>query len=363
MRLLRQQVGIDVAADTLYVYFQQQAENLSLKCKGRRKFDNTAKGHSQLLDWINKRLKSDGPVQCVMEATGVYHESLAYYLYEASCPVVIVLPNRIKAYARSLNNYSKTDRIDAQMIARYAAFNCLDNWSPPSPRIRHLRFLTREHQQLTQERTQVKNQYATHSKAAYPNANTLNRMKRRIEFVDQQIQEIERELAELSANDRVLSRGVEVLTSIPGIGTLTACKIMAETDCFALFANRRQVIKYAGLDVIERQSGTSVKGKARVSKRGNSYLRSAMFMPAKCVSRTKGKMRQLYERHYEKYDNYNKALMPIQRKLLLLAYALLKKDELYDPAYETSWAKQSRQPSQTACSSSCSEADGFDFQK
>ncbi|MEM6768953.1 MAG: IS110 family transposase [Bacteroidota bacterium] len=334
MRLFRQLIGIDVSAKKLAVYFLRQYDDLSTKCAGSKSFDNTESGLVKLFAWLDKRTNSALPVQCVMEATGVYHERAAYGLHDAERPVCIVLPNRIKAYAHSLNNYSKTDDIDAEMIACFAAANKLKNWAPPSPHMRRLRTLTRERQQIINERTEVKCQRAAYQASAHPPARTLRRIEVRINFLDRQVAQIEKELKELCAADEVLSRGLKVLKSMPGVQLVTACVLMAETDCFALFSNRNQLIKYAGLDVVDKQSGTSVKGRSKVSKRGNSHLRAALFMPAKTVSKKTGAMRPLFEKQFAKYDNYNKALMPIQRKLLLLAYALFKTDTLYDPNYK-----------------------------
>lgn len=330
MNIIRQHVGVDVSAKTFHVHFQNQAADFTLTCKGRRKFDNTPAGHRAFVEWVEKRRRHGLVLQVVMEATGAYHEALAYYCHERQLPVVIVLPNRIKAFARSLNNHSKTDRIDAAIIARYAASTALEVWQPVSPHMRRFRFLTREREQLIEERTQIKNQrHATQLSAHCPPA-TLERQARRIDFIDKQIDQIETELAELAHGDKRLARGVEVLSSIPGIGMTTACIILAETDCFALFSNRRQLIKYAGLDIVERQSGTSVHGKSRVSKRGNSHLRAALYMPAKTVSRANGSYRNVFDRYHDRYGIYNRALLPVQRRLLLLAYALMKHDECYD---------------------------------
>lgn len=333
MLLFRQLLGIDVSAKKLVVHFLRQYSDLSTKCAGSKSFDNTKNGLVKLFTWLDKRIDSAYPVQCIMEATGVYHELAAYTLHDAERPTCIVLPNRIKAYARSLNNYSKTDDIDAEMIARFAAANKLNNWAPPSPHMRQLRTLTRERQQIVNERTEVKCQRVAYRASAHPPAKTLERIEGRIRFLDRQAAEIEKELKELCAADEVLSRGLKILKSMPGVQLITACVLMAETDCFALFNNRNQLIKYAGLDIVDKQSGTSVRGRSKVSKRGNSHLRAALFMPAKTVSKKTGAMSQLFEKQFAKYNNYNKALMPVQRKLLLLAYALFKTDTLYDPNY------------------------------
>ena len=126
-----------------------------------------------------------------------------------------------------------------------------------------------------------------------------------------------------------------LLCSLPGIGLLTAATILGETNGFDLIRNKRQLASYAGLDVKEKQSGTSVKGKPRISKKGNRYLRKAMHLPALTAIRHDERFKAIFARIVSKHGIKMKAAVAIQRKLLEMAYTLYKKQEKYNHEYLT----------------------------
>src|SRR5687768_12294834 len=126
----------------------------------------------------------------------------------------------------------------------------------------------------------LKNQLHAELSEVEPNATSIVRIKKRILLLDKQEKEIKNEIAQLVKTDQQVSHSIEIITSIPGVGLLTAATVLAETNGFELIRNKRQLSSYAGLDVKERQSGTSIKGKAKISKRGNRYLRKSMHLPA-----------------------------------------------------------------------------------
>jgi transposase len=330
MNMIKQSVGVDISKDDFIVYVELLFVDQTTKKLGGRKFANTPKGAKKFVEWLGKKSVADVPLQIVMEATGRYHEVLAYYLYENHYRVCVALPNRIKHFAHSLHQFSKTDTIDAYMIARYGSSRLLDTWQPSSPGMRRLRELTRERQDLIKMRTQAINRLGAMRVAAKPMVSIIERLEAQIDFFNQQMEDIDAEMDQLSREDQVFSQQLERLISIPNIGKVTARTILAETAGFVLFNNRSQLIKYAGLDVIERESGTSVHGRSRVSKRGNAHLRSALFMPALGAIRKPGIFRNVYQRHLAKHKNPNKALMAVQRKLLLVAFAIHQSGQMYD---------------------------------
>ncbi|MEM1215947.1 MAG: IS110 family transposase [Bacteroidota bacterium] len=331
MEILNQSVGVDVSKAELVVYFEVMYKNQSTKKVGQRKFDNTLSGIKKLVKWIDKRSDSEVLLQVVMEATGRYHEALAYHLCELHYRVCIVLPNRIKHFARSLNQFSKTDPIDAAIIAHYGACQVLDAWLPASPLMRRLRELTRERQDLIKMRTQVTNRRCAMRASARPQKDILERLNLQLDFFNDQIDQIEAHIAQLKHQDNDLSQQITRLTSVPYIGVVTASIILAETSGFQLFENRNQLIKYAGLDVVERQSGSSIKGKSKISKRGNAHLRGALYMPAVGAISKPGVFQDIYQRCLQRHGNTNKALMAVQRKLLLVAFGLHQSQQMYDP--------------------------------
>ena len=146
-----------------------------------------------------------------------------------------------------------------------------------------------------------------------------------------QIDQVIADIQTLRAKDESLAQSLERLESIPAIGPVTACTLLAETGGFVLFENRNQLVKYAGMDVVERQSGTSVRGQGRLSKRGNAQLRSALYMCAVTASRTPSAsvFRQTYQRQLAKHGIKKKALMAVQRQLLLVAFGVHRSGQNY----------------------------------
>ena len=145
--------------------------------------------------------------------------------------------------------------------------------------------------------------------------------------------EIKKELAELIKTDEHLQFAIFIICTIPGIGMLTAAIILGETNGFELIRNVKQLTSYAGLDVREKQSGTSIKGKATISKRGNKYLRKAMHFPALTAIRYTDRYKAIFARGVSKHGIKMKAVVAVQRKILEMSYIVFKKSEKFDKDY------------------------------
>ena len=332
-KIVNQVAGIDVAQGELVVCLGKMYDDWSPELYAYKTFANTQKGFLSFVEWVRKLAAVAVPVRYVMEATGVYHESLAYYLDEQGLEVTIVLPNKISNYARTLEVKTVTDKTASEAIARFGLERKLDNWKPANPVYKKLRQLTRERDQLVQSRTIAKNQLHAEQTEAEPNKTTVTRVKKQIAFLDKQEQEIKAELAALVKQNEAVKKKVEIITSIPGVGTLTAVTVLAETNGFDLIRNKRQLTSYAGLDVKEKQSGTSVKGKTRISKKGNKYLRKAMHMPALAAIRHDERFKAVFARLVSRHGIKMKAAVAVQRKLLELIYIISKTEKAYDKEY------------------------------
>jgi transposase len=278
-KIVKQVAGIDVAQDELVVRLGRMYDNWSPELYASKTFANTAKGLESFVTWVKKLTNAETVVRYVMEATGVYHESLAYYLDENNCEVSIVLPNKISNYVRTLETKTITDKTSAEAITLFGLEKKIDKWSRPKGIFKKLRQLTREREQLVAERTMLKNQMHAESSEAEPSKKSMARMKKRIVLLDTQEKEIMLEVKQLIQSDNEMKQLVALICTLPGVGVLTAAIVLAETNGFDLIRNKRQLTSYAGLDVIEKQSGTSVKGKPRISKKGNRYLRKALHLP------------------------------------------------------------------------------------
>jgi len=269
-----------------------------------------------------------------MEATGVYHEKLANWLHERSKKVVIVLPNKISNYARTLDIKTVTDKTAAEAISRFGLERNLETWQPPRQIFRKIKQLTREREQIVAERTVIKNQLHAENSEAFPNPGTIKRLNRRTKLLNQQEKEVKKEIGELIREDEKLKKQIANLTTIPGVGELTASIVLAETNGFELIRNKRQLTSYSGLDVKEKQSGISVKGKPRISKKGNRYLRKALHLPFLAAVKHCELYRDNYARLVGRHGIKMKALVAVQRKLLELMYILYKTESVFDINYE-----------------------------
>lgn len=330
-KIVRQVLGIDVAQKELVVCLGRVYDvDWVLELYGHRTFPNTDKGFTAMILWVKKLTLEDIPVRYVMEATGVYHEALAYFLEGKGHEVSVVLPNKISNYFRTLDVKTITDKTASEAIARFGLERKLDNWQRPKEIFRELKQLTRERDQIVEDRTVSKNQLHAEETQAFPNKKSVARVKARIKLLNKQEVEIKVEIAVLVKGEKEVARSVEIICSIPGVGLLTAVTVLAETNGFELIRSKRQLTSYAGLDVQEKQSGTSVKGKSKISKKGNRYLRKAMHMPALSAIRNEERFTTIFVRLVSKHGVKMKAAVAIQRKLLEMIYTLYKTNKPYD---------------------------------
>ncbi|WP_345258588.1 transposase, partial [Flaviaesturariibacter amylovorans] len=203
---------------------------------------------------------------------GCYHEELAFFLHDRGAEVSVVLPNRMSAYLRTLEVKTLTDATCADGICRFSLERSVELWQAPQGIYRTLRRLTRERGSIVEERTAVKNELHALRHSHAPLAGTLKRTEARIAFLNNQERQVLQELHALVKSDAEVRQVVMLLCSICGVGELTALTVLGETSGFSLMRSRKQLASFAGFDVVEKQSGTSVRGKTRISKRGNRHL-------------------------------------------------------------------------------------------
>lgn len=334
MDSLKQVVGIDIAKDELVCTLGLIRSNLNVELKSSSVFKNTSSGFVKLLNWVSKLSEEKGDLYFVMEATGVYHQKFAYWLNGQKQKVVIVLPNKISNYMRTLEIKTITDKTASEAIARFGLSRALDTWQPAAEVYRSMKQLTRERDQIVDERTVIKNQIHAEKAEAYPNDNTLKRLNERIKLLSIQEAQIKDEIQQLIESSKDVKNAVDIMSSIPGVGQLTAAIVLAETNGFELIRNKRQLSSYAGFDIQEKVSGISVKGKPKISKKGNRHLRKAMHLPSLSAVKYSPVHKDTYARLVARHGIKMKALVCIQRKLLELMYILFKNQTKYEANYE-----------------------------
>lgn len=334
MKVLKQIVGIDVSQKELVVSFGVLTEELQTKINKFNVFDNSVKGFRQLLKWVDDFIDQEVLPQYVMEATGVYHEKLAYFLEERGKLPVILLPNKISNFVRSLDLKTVTDKTASIAITEFGLSRKLETWHSPNEVYLQLQQLSRERNQLTSDLTICKNRLHAEKTSALANERTLSRLEERIEMLKKQQKDIEKDMRAVIKKQPAIQQEIERMCSVPGINLLSAVTVLAETRGFDLIKNKSQRTSYAGLDVREKQSGTSVKGKPKISKKGNKNLRKCLYFPAITAVKMNDEHRALYHRIVSRTGIKMKALVAVQRKLLELMYSLFKNKTDYIPNYQ-----------------------------
>jgi len=329
MKELKSSVGIDISKDSFEVCIKQLVSE-RVVIKATHSFQNSFKGFDDFLKWTLRKVSS--PI-FVMETTGVYHEDLTHFLYSNDQKVSVVLANKMKHFAKSLNIKTKTDKADAQMIAQYGLERQLEWWQPMMPQMKNLRDLCRE--RLSLKKDLVRSKCQVHAlKHAHSTLDVVLQLKeQQIEFLEKNIQIIENEIIRITEQDMEFSQRVKNIETIKGLRLLTIVTVLCETNGFAQFNNIRQVVSYAGLDIAERQSGL-FKGKTRISKKGNSRIRECLYMPALSATSYNEHIKALYQRVIERNPTIKrKGVIAGMRKLLVLIFVLWKKNEAYNLEY------------------------------
>lgn len=338
-KVLRQAVGIDVSKDTFDVALSVLHEGQTRKVLYTGKFSNDFYGIGRFFKTIEARKTSECDIWYVMEATGVYYEELAWFLSCEHQPVSVLLPNKVRQYARSLDTRSKTDKIDAKVIAQMALERELSQWNAPSEQLWILKMINRERVSLNKEIIRNSNrrhalEYGhVYNQQVYQDL--LGRSDQRKQLFASQIEDINQHMRQLAKVDANLYQAIQRITTIPGVGFQTALTVIAETNAFANITNIRQLVCYCGLDVKLNESG-SFKGRTTITKKGNSFIRSSLFMPALTAIKHNPALKSYYEQLFLRKKNKKMALVSVMRKLLVLIYTLYRSEKPYNPDYKAS---------------------------
>ncbi len=334
MNYLKYGIGIDMAKDNFDVCLSVIDTTQLVTIKATSSFANNLKGFTAFLSWSLKHLREALPAIYLLEATGIYHEHLAWYLFDNDCKVVVVLPNKAKKYKESLGLKSKTDSIDAKGLSRYACEQNLRLWQPVSKKIYGLRIITRQIEALSVQATQVQNQLHSLLHGMYRLKDIEKMLSKQLALLQQQKDSMHQQLLEVIEQDAVLKERFEKILKIKGLGALSLAIIIAETDGFAATQSIAQLTSYAGYDVVENQSGNR-KGKTKISKKGNGHIRRALHFPSlNMVRYEQANFHLLYKRIYNKSNIKMKGYAAVQRKLLALIYTLWKKNEPFNNTFQ-----------------------------
>jgi transposase len=332
--IVKYSLGLDVSSKDIKACLATIDHEQHVKVKSSKTIANTQKGMHELLAWIKKWYsQSEAPLSVCMEATGVYHENCAYFLHDKGFSVSIVLPNKAKKYIQAIGIKSKNDSIDAKGLAQMGAEQKLEVWEPMGGFYYELRVLTRQHQSLKESLSAEQSRLHAANAASQQVSFEIKQIKSLISFLEKQIDKLEVEIKRLMDSDETLKKKFKKVMKLYGISYISSATIIAETGGFVLFKNYKQVVSYAGYDIVENQSGKRV-GKTKISKKGNSRIRRMLYMPSLTAKKQKGSIfEQLFQRVYDRTGIRMKGVVAVQKKLLLMIYYIWTKDIDYNPNF------------------------------
>lgn len=287
-----------------------------------KKFKNTDQGFDALMAWLE--LQNASEIHACMEATNVYGNRLAEYLFDHGIAVSMVNPARVKGFAQSELLRTKTDKQDASLIARFCQAMKPRLWEPEPLVIRQLKALVKRLDMLLEMRQQEMNRLDVTDEVVRPD------IEHHIQELDQRILRLKDEIKNHIDDDPGLKEQKELLLSIPGIGEKTLATVLAYFASISRFDNAKKLASFCGVAPRVRESGTSVKGRGGMSKIGSSHLRKALFFPAMVALRYNPALKQLRNRLLEKGKPKMVIIGAAMRKLIHIIYGVLKNRTPFD---------------------------------
>ncbi len=312
-------LGIDIAKNKFDVA-------LIINGKIRSKvINNNPEGFKILQTWLNQRWEVDHVHAC-MEATGVYWEDLAIFLADQGHTVSVVNPSRIKGFAQSEMSRNKTDKGDARLIAKFCQSKKPDSWIAPSKEVRELQALVRRLESLLSMQGMEANRLPVSEAVVVPS------IKEHLDYLEREIERTKDQIKDHIDQNPTLKKQRDLLDSIPGIGEKTIAVVLAEIRSVDNFSNAKQLAAFAGLNPMLYESGTSVRGKTRLSKIGNNKLRKALFYPAMVAKRFNPVIAEFAKRLELNGKNKMTIIGAIMRKIIHMIYGVLKSGLPFNPA-------------------------------
>ena len=287
-------------------------------------FPNTPEGFAQLQTWLTQLDVQQ--LHACMEATNIYWDALATWLHAQGYTVSVVNPARIKGFAQATMQRNKTDKLDSAIIANFCKTHRPAAWHPLTEAQRRLRALVRHREDLLQTQLQQENRLR----------DTTDEVVRRslhvvLEAVETQLKEVGEAIKKHLAAQSDLAEKLQLLTSIVGIGMVTAAKLLAEFEDIEHYASAKAAAADAGLTPSHFESGTSVRRRSRLSKQGKAGIRKALFLPAMTAMRHCPSCKAYAERLTARGKPRMVVIGAVMRKLVHIIYGVLKHRTPYDP--------------------------------
>lgn len=281
---------------------------------------------------LKRLLKRTGKLRVLCEATGIYFLDTALLAKALGAEVMVINPRKAHHFAQALGQRNKTDRVDARMLLDCLLRMPFAPWQPPSANRLALRSYGRYLSQQTQDRSITLNRLHAYSATGQTPAFLLQELKRKVANIDRAIERVRAEAIRLIKADSWLQERFMALQSIIGVGEVSAISLLSELAALPEELNSRACTSMAGLDPRAYESGSSIRRPSRISRHGNSYLRQALFMPALSASLHDPGARLFMQCLVEERSKKKiQAIVAIMRKMLTVAWAMMKNPQTYDP--------------------------------
>ena len=321
-------LGIDVAKAKLDCCLLLELSSCKRKTKS---FSNNDSGFTELVHWLDKQRISASDTHAVMEGTGVYHERAAIALHDAGMQVSIINPAQARDFAKGLAIRSKTDGLDSLVLARYGALVQPTIWMPPTPQARALQALLSRvdavHQDLLREKNRQEKADATDTPELIRQS-----LADSIMFLQTQLKKLRQDIDDHINRHPELRDDAALLITIPGVGIKTSQHLLSVIHLHH-FHTAERLAAYLGVVPIQRQSGSSVLGRPKLSKTGPSHIRAVLYMAAVVASRHNPHVKALYERLIASGKSKMSALGAAMRKLVHLCFGVIKNPQPYNKNY------------------------------
>lgn len=304
------------------------------EAEGRRKtkvVNNTQSGIADLLAWVAKQHVSSDELHVVMEATGVYHEQAALALADSGVTVSIVNPAQVKDFGRGLAVRTKTDGVDSFVLARYGALLKPPAWTPPAPEARMLQALLARREAIAQDLQRERNRQEKADATDTPEQ-IRQSLADSIKFLVKQLAGLQQDIDRHIDQHPGLKEDLSLLQSIPAVGPQVGSNLLCVIHSHD-FGSAEQLAAYLGLVPVERQSGSSVSGRAKLSKAGPARIRAVLYMAAVAAIRYNPHVKAVYERLLARGKSKMSALGAAMRKLVHLCFGVIKTRKPYQSDY------------------------------
>jgi transposase len=303
-----------------------------------KRFDNNLAGMNALMAWLDHKGCTPQATRVVIEPTGVYHEHLTWLIHERGYTVCLINPARLRSYGTAIGVVSKNDTIDAALLARYGATEPLLAWQPPSPAAHMLTALLVRRDALAADLQRNGNRLEKAQCAkATPKAVSAS-LNKTIHFLQKELAAIEDEIKAHIDSDPSLKQNDQLLQSIKGVGPRVAARMNALLSSKA-FLSAEALACYIGLHPVEHLSGSSVKRRAQMSKRGPAAMRQLLYLPAVTATRCNPHVKAIYTRMIARGACKMSAIGAAMRKLAHLCFGVVHSQRPYDPTWRLSGDK------------------------